>query len=264
LDTAGVKVTTSVVLIVGLISIWFDDPTRLTAAVGMVTAGLAFALQKVVTSLAGYVVILRGKTFSVGDRIVMGGVRGDVIALRFTQTVIMEMGQPPGEQSDAPSMWVRARQYTGRMVSVSNSQIFDFPVYNYSREFPFLWEETTLTIDFAADVAVAEQIMLKAAERHTVAIQQISEEALTDMERRYFMTREELKPQVYCRIANDGLEMTLRFIVEVYKGRRVVDKLSRDVVREFRDAGIAIATATTSVELAGEPKLRVRLSSPSA
>ena len=54
----------------------------------MITAGLAFALQRVVTAIAGYVVILRGKTFSVGDRIVMGGVRGDVIELRFTQTVI--------------------------------------------------------------------------------------------------------------------------------------------------------------------------------
>ena len=33
------------------------------------TAGLAFALQKVVTALAGYIAILRGQTFNVGDRI---------------------------------------------------------------------------------------------------------------------------------------------------------------------------------------------------
>ena len=59
-------------LILGLLSIWFDDPTRLTTALGLVTAGLAFALQKVVTAVAGYFVILRGKTFNVGDRIVDG------------------------------------------------------------------------------------------------------------------------------------------------------------------------------------------------
>ena len=45
---------------------------------GLVTAGLAFALQRVITALAGYFVILRGNTFNVGDRITMGGVRGDV------------------------------------------------------------------------------------------------------------------------------------------------------------------------------------------
>jgi small-conductance mechanosensitive channel len=63
--------------------------------VGLVTAGLAFALQKVVTSIAGYFVILRSRVFTVGDRILLSGVRGDVIALGFVQTAIMEMGLPP-------------------------------------------------------------------------------------------------------------------------------------------------------------------------
>ena len=92
-------------LILGLLSIWFEDPTRLTTALGLVTAGLAFALEKVVTAVAGYFVILQGKTFNVGDRIVMGGVRGDVIALDFTQTTIMEMDQPPSVQGADPAVW---------------------------------------------------------------------------------------------------------------------------------------------------------------
>ena len=66
-------------------------------ALGLVTAGLAFALQKVVTAVAGYFVILRGRTFNVGDRIVMGGVRGDVIALglRRRASRILSMRQAP-------------------------------------------------------------------------------------------------------------------------------------------------------------------------
>lgn len=47
---------------------------RLATGVGLVGAGFAFALQKVITSVAGYFVNLRGKTFNVGDRITMGGV----------------------------------------------------------------------------------------------------------------------------------------------------------------------------------------------
>lgn len=45
------------------------------------SAGLAFALQQVVMPLAGYFVVLRGSTFTVRDRISMGGVRGDVLRL---------------------------------------------------------------------------------------------------------------------------------------------------------------------------------------
>jgi small-conductance mechanosensitive channel len=48
------------------------------------------AAQRAVTAFAGYLVIMRGKTFTVGDRIKMGGVRGDVIALGFLRTRILE------------------------------------------------------------------------------------------------------------------------------------------------------------------------------
>src|SRR4051794_4032437 len=56
----GITLFTALVLTLAILSIWFDDPTRLTTAMGLVTAGLAFALQRVVTSFAGYFVILRG------------------------------------------------------------------------------------------------------------------------------------------------------------------------------------------------------------
>jgi len=132
----AVNLLTALVLLLGVVSIWFDDPGRLATAAGLLSAGLAFALQKVITATAGYFVLLRGRTFNLGDRIVMGGVRGDVVALSFMQTTILEMGQPPPVQSDSPAMWVRSRQYTGRIVTVSNSKVFDEPVYNYTREFP--------------------------------------------------------------------------------------------------------------------------------
>ncbi len=63
---------TAAVLVIGVASIWFSNSNGLSTAVGLASAGLAFALQKVVTAFAGYFVILRGKVFNVGDRIKMG------------------------------------------------------------------------------------------------------------------------------------------------------------------------------------------------
>ncbi len=135
----GISLLATVTIIIGLLSIWFNDPTRLATAFGLMSAGLAFALQQVVTSIAGYFVILRGNTFTMGDRITMGGVRGDVLRLGFIQTTIMEMGQPSSVQGADPAMWVKSRQFTGRIVTVSNSKIFAEPVYNYTRDFPYIW-----------------------------------------------------------------------------------------------------------------------------
>lgn len=102
----------TVVLVLGIVSIWVILGTNLTTGIGLVSARLAFALQQVILALAGYFVILRGDTFSVGDRITLGGVRGDVIRLGFLKTTIMEMGQPPSVSGADPAIWVNARQYT--------------------------------------------------------------------------------------------------------------------------------------------------------
>lgn len=121
----SINLVTAVLLILGLLAIWFDNPNRLATAVGLVTAGVAFALQRVITALAGYFVILRSNIFSVGERIIMGGVRGDVIALGFIQTTIMEMGQPASFQDAISPTWVKSRQFTGRIVTVTNDKIFE-------------------------------------------------------------------------------------------------------------------------------------------
>ena len=176
----GVNLVSAVVLIFGLLSIWFDDPTRLATAFGLVSAGLAFALQQVVTAVAGYFVILRGSTFTVGDRISMGGVRGDVLRLGFIQTTIMEMGQPPSVQTADPAMWVRSRQFTGRIVTVSNSRIFSEPVFNYTRDFPLIWEEMAIPITYQADRNRAEAILLDAATAHAIEPGEIAAEAKQD------------------------------------------------------------------------------------
>ena len=258
----GQAVSISVTLagLIGLISIWFNDPKSLTTAVGLITAGLAFALQQVITSFAGYLLILRGNTFSVGDRITMGGIRGDVIALHFFQTIIMEMGQPPSVQGGEPGMWVESRQYTGRIVSVTNSKIFDQPVYNYTRDFPFIWEEMHVPIKYTADREKAEAILLEAANQSTMKITELTEEVLLELERRYSLPRTDLHPRVYYRLTDNWLELTVRFIVHDHGIRAVKDKISRDIIGAFDQASIEIASST--YDIVGLPPLRVE-SSPS-
>ena len=242
-------------LLLGLMSIWFDNPQRLTTALGLVTAGLAFALQNVVTSVAGYFVILRGNNFSVGDRITMGGVRGDVIALGFIQTTIMEMGQPPPVQGADPAVWVKSRQYTGRVVTVSNGEIFKSPVYNYTRDFPYIWEEMVIPITYTANRVKAEEIMLAAAAKHALKASEVSQAELDLMRTRYFISVGDLEPKVYYRITDNWLELTVRFLFNVRGVRDLKDAMSRDILTGFDAAGLGIASAT--YDIVGFPPVRL-------
>jgi small-conductance mechanosensitive channel len=246
--------------ILGFVSIWFDNPARLATGLGLVGAGLAFALQKVITSFAGYFVILRGKTFNVGDRITMGGVRGDVIALNFIQTIIMEMGEPPSVQDSDPGMWVQSRQYSGRIVTATNSKIFEEPVYNYTRDFPFIWEEMHLPISYNDDWSVVENILLDAAGRQTVQIEEIATPTLKILQDKFSIEPGDIQPRVFMRLTDNWVELTVRFLCKDHDIRGLKDRMSREIIRNLDQAKIGIASST--YDIVGLPPIRVQMEPP--
>ena len=150
---------------------------------------------------------------------------------------------------------MKARQYTGRIVTVSNAKVFDEPVFNYTREFPYLWEEMSIPVSYPDDRAAAEQILLAVAERHTVELAQIGEPALKELEKRYVMKRSDMRPRVYWRMTDNWLELTVRFIVRDHGVRELKDSMTREVLAGLETAGIGIASATFAIT--GLPPLRI-------
>jgi small-conductance mechanosensitive channel len=243
----GVNLATAVLVALGLVSIWFDNGLHAAAAIGLLTAGAAFALQKAITSLAGYFLILRGDIFTVGDRIVMGGVRGDVIGLGFLRTTILEMGQPAGDEDDDVPVWVDARQYTGRVVTVTNSAVFDEPIFNYSREFTFLWEEIRVQITHESDHRKAERILLHAALEHSKDHRALGVEALQRMRRRFYVPNADLEPAVFYKLNSSWVELAVRFIVPTHGIRQIKSAISRQVLEQFQQEGIEFASTTIAI-----------------
>lgn len=97
--------------------IWLEHVGNLSVALGILGAGLAFALQEVIGSIAGWVTILTGRPLTIGDRIETGGIRGDVVDISVLRTTLMEIGN-----------WLGGDHNTGRIVTVSNAFIFKEPL----------------------------------------------------------------------------------------------------------------------------------------
>jgi len=252
----AINLLTAAFFIVALISIWVGPNAHLATVGGLVGAGIAFALQKFIIAIAGYVVILRGKTFSIGDRIIIGGVRGEVIALDFFQTTVLEMGQPPSVESETdPAMWVMARQYTGRIVIVTNGVIFDQPVFNYSRDFPFLWEEIHVGVGYNDKYEEAEQILLEVARKHTTPIAAMTDQARRHLHHVYDLNPPSVEPRVYYAMTDNWVELALRFIVPDRGIREIKDAMYRDILARFKEAGIAVASST--YDIVGFPPVRI-------
>ncbi len=251
----GLNLLSAVVIVLTVLSVWLDNPARLATGLGLVTAGLAFALQKVVTSFAGYLMIMRGNTFSVGERITMGGIRGDVIELNFLQTTIMEMGQPPSVQGADPAMWVRGRQFTGRIVTVTNDKVFENPVYNYTRDFPFIWEEITIPIKYNADRRQAEEILIQSVNKYVEDVHEMSLPLRKNLEGKYGVKTDDLIPKVYFRLTDNWIELAVRFLGPEHGVRDIKDLISRSIISDFDKHKMEIASAT--FEIVGLPKLQI-------
>ncbi|MEP7219511.1 MAG: mechanosensitive ion channel domain-containing protein, partial [Bacteroidota bacterium] len=126
--------------IVLLATVYSSKLGGLTVAFGVAGAGITFALQEVIASVAGWLAITLSNFFKTGDRVQLGGIKGDVIDIGVLRTTVMECGE-----------WVKGDLYTGRVVRIANSFVFKEPVYNYSGDFPFLWDEIIIPVMSGSD-----------------------------------------------------------------------------------------------------------------
>jgi small-conductance mechanosensitive channel len=237
-----------------LITVVFSDRLgNLTVAFGVAGAGVAFALQEVIASIAGWVAVSAGNFYSVGDRVQLGGIVGDVIDIGILRTTVMEIGQ-----------WVQADLYNGRIVRIANSFVFKEPVFNYTADFPFLWDEIAVPVKYGSDYHLAREILEKTA--NEVVGQIVPEAANTwkEMTRKYMIEHASVDPMVTL-IANDNwLEFTVRYVVNFKRRRSTKDALFNRILEAFGESGGKVSLASTTLHLVDAPVLNVSLTKENA
>lgn len=220
----------------------------LALTVGAASAGVAFALQEVIASFAGWLAITFSNFYKPGDRVQVGGIRGDVIDVGILRTTVMEMGQ-----------WIGGDAYNGRIVRVANSFVFKEPVFNYSADFPWVWDELKIPVRYGADHERAHKLFLDLAAELSHDDVAHATEAWPKVVTKYNIEPARVDPIVYM-IGNDNwLEFTVRYIVDPRMRRGRKDAYWRRLLTEVAKTDGAIQFASATYELVGAPELRVSL-----
>jgi small-conductance mechanosensitive channel len=232
-----------------LISVVFSDKLgNLTVAFGVAGAGIAFALQEVIASIAGWVAVSFGNFYSVGDRVQLGGISGDVIDVGVLRTTLMETGQ-----------WVKADLYNGRIVKVANSFVFKEPVFNYSGDFPFLWDEITVPVKYGSDYRLAREIFQKIGDDTLGGLVPEAQKTWREMVKKYRIEDARVEPMVTL-IANDNwMEFTIRYVTDYKRRRSTKDILFTRILEEVDASGGKIALASATFHLVEAPVINVRM-----
>ena len=208
--------------ILGCGLIWIQGIDPLLTYLGLLSAGLAIALQDLLKNLAGWLFIIIRRPFSLGDRVQIGNHAGDVIDIRIFQFTLLEVGN-----------WVQADQSTGRMIHIPNSRVFTEAQSNYYQGFSYVWSELPVLVTFESDWKRAKRILREVAERHATHLSEAAARRVREASSHYMIFYNVLTPTVYTSVEASGVLLTMRYLTEPRRRRLVDEQMWESVLEEF-------------------------------
>lgn len=208
------------ILLVG--RLWLEGIGTLVTYLGLLSAGIAIALQDLIVALAAWVFIVWRRPFVVGDRIEIDGNLGDVIDIRLFSFSMLEIGRR-----------IKAEQSTGRIVHIPNGKVFSEVLTNMHQGFPFIWNEIPVMVTFESDWEKAKAILVN-------IINELAPDVADAVRRgrssgqRFVISYGNVSPTVYTSVADSGVVLTLRYMVDPRKRRGSEQEIWEATLRAFK------------------------------
>ena len=173
-------------------------------------------------------------------------IKGDVIDVDSIYTTMMEIGE-----------WVSSDNYSGRIIKLSNAFVFKGPIYNYSKDFPFIWDEFDLPIRYGSDVEMAKAIIIKVATENLSEYVANSITKWKDVVERYYIEDAKVEPTLAITMTDNWIQFNLRYIVD-YKKRRLTKHILNELIgKEFEKTNGKVILASSTVEIVRIPIVNI-------
>jgi small-conductance mechanosensitive channel len=225
------------------VSILFEDRLgRLSFALGVAGAGVAVALQDVLSSIAGAFTIGFSKLYTVGDRVQIGDTRGDVIDISLLRTTLMEVGS-----------WVGRDLYSGRIVRIPNSAVLKGSVFNYSQGFRFIWDQIKVVLTITSDPALARAMLLRVAKEVIGEYLVEAQNSWNAVSEDYRTENPPIEPVVALAVNAASLEFTVNYVVDYTQRTTMLDRLFTRIVDEVANSNGRLAWASSGVTVINQP-----------
>lgn len=192
----------------------------ITTFAGLMTAGIAVALQNVILSIAGYFFLIGKYGLRVGDRVQIADVTGDVVDIGLVRLHIMEVTRGP------------APLPTGRVVAFSNAVVFQANAGMF-KQIPgtnFVWHEITLTLESHSNYRQVEQRIMAAVNKVFGEYHDKMEQQRQNVERSLNSTFSTFKPETRLHLTQASLELVVRYPVELGHAGEIDDKVTREIL----------------------------------
>lgn len=232
-----------IVVIFFLVLVFEDRLWKASIALGVAGAGVVVALQDVIASVAGWFTIGLSRLYSVGDRVQIADVKGDVIDVSILRTTLMEMGN-----------WVNRDLHNGRIARIPNSIVLKGQIFNYSQGFPFVWDEIRIQLSSGSDHELARELFLNAGQDAVKDYLPEAQRSWQEVTDNYRIENSQLEPTVRLNVTGGNLDFSLSYIVNYARRDIVKDKVFTSIVDQIaRSEGRLTWPASSTVVNVQEP-----------
>jgi len=194
---------TFLVLLIAFFS-YIGSWTGLGVVAGLLTAGLGFALQKPITGIAAWIMVILKRPFDVGDRISIGDVKGEVYDITLTHIYIDEIG---GE--------IKSDQRSGRNIMIPNHLLFEHNIVNYTLTNDYVLGEVVVDVTYESNLNKAIEIAEK-------SILRFAKEFSNENDRKY---------SIRVKMAESSMILMIRFFAPI----KIMQETSSNITKEIYD-----------------------------
>lgn len=208
-----------VVFAIGMVFIWGHEIQTFAVSLVAIAAAIVLATKEMILCMLGSIYRTSSNAFTVGDRIEVGGIRGQVIDMNLVSTTLMESSHASSHQGTV-----------GRGVTVPNSLLLSQPVYNESMLGEYVLQTIHVAILRSDDWVKAEAVLMEAGQQIAAEYSLDLSRHARELERRYALESPMVEPRV--RISLDQYEeIGLQLQIAVPLGQRA--KIEQRVLRMF-------------------------------
>ena len=200
-----------ILLVIIAFSSYYGNWSEFGFIVGLLTVALGWALQKPISGVIAWLILITRRPIHIGDRVIILGIKGDITNITLTHIFLDEVGGTiEGEES------------SGRTVMIPTSIIFEQEIINYTERDDYILDEIVTAITYESDLNKAEKIIKTSVEK---IMKPLWEE---------FPKRISKEPHIRLLFKDSGIDVTIRYHTIANKRNEIATNIRREIWNQIR------------------------------
>ena len=215
----------AIFLIIIILSVYYGSWGELGFIVGLLTVALGWALQKPISGVVAWLIIISRRPFKIGDRVIIKGMKGDITNISLTHIFLDEVGGT-----------IDGEENSGRTIMVPTSIIFEEEVINYTEQDEYILDEVVTTITYESNLEKAEKIVCNSVNKIMKPYWE------------KFPKKIPQEPHIRLKFMESGINVTVRYYSLATSRNAIITDIVREIFKTIKNSkDVEIAYPHTEV-----------------